>query len=256
MPQPLYAPRMRSVTLALLVLGLVPTGCSDASGGAAAKADAGADAEPVRDAAPDPDAGPSGPSFCATVPGQPFFCADFDDGAPVEQTFRTVSGAAKIDQQSLHVVADATDVFVEHDADPSPQWARIELSFALRIEAASADARAVLARIGQHQTDAECRVELEVQAAGLGLIGTGASRAPLTKTLANGTRARIGLVLDATGDGGNAKGMVTVDGQPAIAAPIELGCARLPGPPRVSLGRVSGAGSVDVRYDDVVFDGR
>ncbi len=259
MPQPEYHPRMRFarsvLALGAAVLSLaVASACSDAKDEAGGGGDARADSEAPADTGPSSDSGPTGPSFCETLPSAPFFCADFDDGAPADQVFRTVSGGAKVEQQELHVASDGADAFVEHDADPSPQWTRIELGFSLRIDAASSDARAVLARIGQHQTDTECRVELELQQGGMRLRGGGADAA-LTKKIATGTKARVVLAIDATGDGGSVKGSVTVDGQPAVAAPLDLGCARLPGPPRITLGRMNASGTADLRFDDVVFDG-
>lgn len=247
---------MLAAALSLAATGASAAACSDANEEASPKQHAQADAGPGDDAGAVPDGGPTGPSFCSTLAPAPFFCADFDDGAAPDQVFATVTGAVKVEQQALHVVSDGTDVFVEHDADPSPQWSRIELGFSLRLQATAKDTRAVVARIGQHQADDECRLELEVQQSEVRLTGTGATEAPLTKPLSPGAAARVVLTLDASGDAGAVKGMVTVDGQPAIAAPVTLACTSLPGPPRVSLGRVSGAGTLDLRIDDVVFDGR
>lgn len=260
MPQRQYHARMRFTQLAFasgaaaLSIGLA-SACSDAKDEVISKGDARADGDSLADVGSEQDSGPTGPSFCTTLPSEPFFCADFDDGAAADQVFATVSGAPKVEQQALHVVSTGSDAFVEHEADPSPQWTKVELSFSIRIDSLSGDARAVLARLGQHQTDTECRLELEVQPSGLSLIG-GPASAALTKKIATGTKARVVLTVDATSDAGNVKGMVTVDGQPAIAAPIDLGCPRLPGPPRISLGRVTGSGNADLRFDDVVFDGR
>lgn len=201
------------------------------------------------------DAGSSGPSFCESLDPAPFFCADFDDDPAPDTVFRTVSGAATVEDGSLRALSDGADVYVEHDHEPSPQWAVIELGFAVSVEALSSDARMTIARIGQHQTDTECRVELELEPDALTLRG-GGTTAPLTKKLALRTRTRIVLTMDATSDAGSVRATVTVDGQPAVGGPLDLGCARLPGPPRVSLGRIAGAGSGDLRFDDVVFDGR
>ncbi len=250
------APVVLAAAVSLASMGTSIGACSEAKDEARPKDHAQAEAGPGEDAGAVPEGGPSGPSFCSTLAPAPFFCADFDDGAAPDQVFAAVTGAVKVEDRALHVATDGADAFVEHDADPSPHWTRIELAFSLRVEQTAKDTRAVLARIGQHQADSECRLELEVQESGLRLTGTGVTEAPLTKTVAAGAAARVVLTLDASGDAGAVTGMATVDGQPAIAAPVTLGCASLPGPPRVSLGRVSGAGRVDLRFDDVVFDGR
>jgi hypothetical protein len=181
---------------------------------------------------------------------------DFDDGVSPSDLFTKVEGAT-VEENALRAQSDGTtDAWVEHETDPSPQWSVVELGFSLRVDDQSADARTIIARVGQHMTDTECRVELELTPTGISLKG-GAADAKLTKTVAKGKAARVVLSLEAGTDGGKLRGNVTVDGQPALAAPVELAaCAAFPGPPRVTLGRITGAGASDLRFDDVVFDGR
>ena len=239
-------------------MALFIAACSDsASTATKSTADGGA----TGDAAAG-DGGPSqdqdvGPTYCATLDPQPFLCVDFDDGAAPADVFTKSEGAgATVSEKGLRVQSDgATDAYVEHEADPSPQWSIVELGFSLRIDDQAADARTIIARIGQHMTDTECRVELELQPSGHTLKG-GTADAKLTKTITKGKAARVVLSQEAGTDGGKVRANVTVDGQPALAAPVELSCAAFPGPPRITLGRISGAGASDLRFDDVVFDGR
>lgn len=198
-----------------------------------------------------------GPTFCSTLEPTPFLCVDFDDEAAPGDVFTKTEGAgATVTEKGLRIESDGTaDAWVEHEADPSPQWTVVELGFSLRIDELAPDARMIVARIGQHTTDTECRVELELQPSGLTVKG-GTADAKLTKTIAKGAAARIVVSQEAATDGGKLRANVTVDGQPALAAPVELACAAFPGPPRVTLGRLNGAGASDLRFDDVVFDGR
>jgi hypothetical protein len=238
---------------ALAVSGSVLASCSDGSERAQARANDGgsaSDSDAARDVAP------RGPSYCATLPQAPFLCVDFDDGAAPAEVFTSASGASN-DNGSLRVVSDGVaGAFVLQEADPSPKWSTIDLGFVLRIDAVAADARAIIARIGQHQTDVECRVDLQLDPNGLSMRTSAGAAALVTKKLAKGASSRILLTLDASSTSGTVVGRITVDGQPAIATPLVLGCARLPGPPRVSLGRLDGAGNVELHFDDVVFDGR
>lgn len=197
-----------------------------------------------------------GPTYCSTLDPAPFLCVDFDDGAAPADVF-TKAEAATVEEKGLRTQSDGTtDSYVEHEADPSPQWSIVELGFSLRIDDQAGSARTIIARVGQHMTDSECRVELELTPSALTLKG-GAADAKLTKTIAKGKAARIVLSLEAGADGGKLRGNVKVDGQPALAAPVELAaCASFPGPPRMTLGRISGAGASDLHFDDVVFDGR
>ena len=215
---------------------------------------AGADAG-TNDGGGTQDGGPSGPSFCSTVDPAPLLCVDFDDGTAPADVFTKAEGGA-IEEKSFRAQSDgSTNAFVEHEADPTPQWSTVELGFSLRIDDQAADARTIIARVGQHMTDTECRAELELTPSGITLKG-GAADAKLTKSVAKGKAARIVLSQEAGKDGGKVTANVTVDGQPALAAPVELSCASFPGPPRVTLGRISGAAASDLRFDDVVFDGR
>lgn len=231
--------------------------CSSAKDEATARPDASADTggPAPGDGGGGEDAA-SGPSFCTTLSPAPFFCADFDDGAAPDAIFAEVSGAPKNEDQALRVATDGAEAFVAQKTDPSPPWAHIEVGFSLRFEALSNDARITIARIGQHDTDAECRVELELRPDALTLVSGGGDEAALTASPAKGSALRIVVSMDAAEDGGGVAGSVTVDGKAGTAAPLDLGCARLPGPPRVTLGRISGGGSADLRFDDVVFDGR
>lgn len=218
-------------------------------------ADGGIDDASATDGGPTQDQD-VGPTYCSTLDPAPFLCVDFDDGSAPADVFTRVEGAAVVEDKSFRAESDgANDVFVEHEADPSPHWSVVELAFSLRIDDQAADGRTVIARLGQHMTDTECRVELELQPSGLTLKG-GAADAKLTKTLSKGKAARIVLSQEAAPDGGRLRANVTVDGQPALAAPVELSCGAFPGPPRIALGRISGAGAADLRFDDVVFDGR
>ena len=197
----------------------------------------------------------TGPTYCSTLDPAPFLCVDFDDGAAPADVFTKVEGGA-VEEKAFRAQSDgSTDVYVEHEADPTPQWSVVELGFSLRIDDQASDARTTIARVGQHMTDSECRAELELTPSGITLRG-GAAEAKLTKTIAKGKAARIVLSQEAGKDGGKVTANVTIDGQPALAAPVELACAAFPGPPRMTLGRITGAGSSDLRFDDVVFDGR
>lgn len=197
----------------------------------------------------------TGPSFCSTLDPPPHLCVDFDDGVAPADVFTRVEGAT-VEDKALRVQSDGTnDAFVEQHADPSPQWSAVEVGFSIRIDDQAADARTTIARIGQHATDTECRVELELTPSGITLKG-GTADLKLTKTIAKGEAARIVLSQHAAEDGGKVTASVTVDGQPAVAGPVELACAAFPGPPRMTLGRITGAGASDLRFDDIVFDGR
>lgn len=243
---------MRSTLLTLILLAA----CSDSSSGAGTKpgGDGGAPDGGAIDGGSN-DSGESGPSYCTTLDPPPFLCVDFDD-APNPSDVFTKSEGVTVTEKGLRAQSDGTtEAWVEHEADPSPQWTTVELGFSLRIDDQAADARTVIARIGQHMTDSECRVELELEPIGLTLKG-GATDAKLTKSIAKGKAARVVLSLESGTDGGGLKANVTVDGQSAVAAPVTLACASFPGPPRVTLGRISGAGASDLRFDDVVFDGR
>lgn len=242
---------LRAWTVAFLLAA-----CSDSSSSSTKKpaTDGGADGAAPTDAGTTQDQ-EVGPTYCSTLDPAPHFCADFDDGAAPGDLFTKVEGA-KVEEKSLRVQSDgSTDGYVEHEADPTPQWSTIELGFSLRIDDQAADGRTIVARIGQHMTDTECRAELELQPSGLTLKG-GAADTKLTKTVAKGKAARIVLSQKGGADGGKVTANVTVDGQPALAAPVELSCTAFPGPPRVTLGKLGGAGAVDLRFDDVVFDGR
>lgn len=197
----------------------------------------------------------TGPSYCATLDPPPFFCVDFDDGTAPSDVFTRVEGATVEDKGLRAESSGTTEAWVEHRADPSPQWSVVELGFSVRIDDQAADARTIIARVGQHMTDTECPVELELAPSGLTLKG-GAADAKLTKTVAKGKTARIVVSQQAGTDGGKVTANVTVDGLSALPAPVELQCAAFTGPPRVMLGRISGAGASDLRFDDVVFDGR
>jgi hypothetical protein len=231
--------------------------CSDSSSGTTTKppSDAGAADAAATDGGATEDQA-VGPTYCSTLDPPPFFCVDFDEAAAPSDLFTKAEGTT-VEEKGLRAQTDGTtDAYVEQHADPSPQWSVVELGFSLRIDDQAADARTIIARVGQHMTDSECAVGLELTPAGLTLLG-GAADAKLTKSVAKGKPARIVLSLEAGADGGKLRGNVTVDGQPALAAPVELAsCAAFPGPPRVMLGRISGAGSSDLRFDDVVFDGR
>jgi hypothetical protein len=239
------------------VVALLLAACSDSSSPATKPgSDGGTD-----DATAPPDGGTTqdqdvGPTYCSTLDPAPFLCVDFDDGAAPADVFTKAEGTPKVEEKGLRVQSDgATDVYVEHEADPSPQWSVIELGFSLRIDDLATDARTVIARIGQHMTDSECRVELELTPSGITLKG-GAADAKLTKTVAKGKAARIVVTQQGAPDGGKITANVKVDGQAALAAPVELACSTFPGPPRITLGRITGAGTSDLRFDDVVFDGR
>lgn len=197
----------------------------------------------------------AGPSYCATLDPPPFLCVDFDDGAAPADVFTRVEGAAVEDKALRAQSNGTTESWVEHQTDPAPQWSVVKLGFSVRVDDQAADARTIIAHVGQHMTDSECPVELELTPSGLTLKG-GAADAKLTKTVAKGKAARIVITQQAGTDGGKITASVTVDGQPALAAPVELACTAFPGPPRVVLGRISGAGASDLRFDDVVFDGR
>lgn len=238
-------------------MALMLAACSDSS---ATTTKPASDGGPGNDAGPSDggggqDGGPSGPSFCTTIDPPPFLCVDFDDGAPPADVFTNAEGGA-VEEKAFRAQSDgATNAFVEHETDPSPQWSVVELGFSLRIDDQAADARTTIARIGQHMTDSECRAELELTPSGITLKG-GTADAKLTKSIAKGKAARIVLSQEAGKDGGKVTANVTVDGAPALAAPVELACAAFPGPPRITLGRITGAGASDLRFDDVVFDGR
>lgn len=238
------------------ILLFLLVGCSDSS--ATTTKPAANDAGPGDAAATDGGAtgdGTTGPGYCSTLDPAPFLCVDFDDGSAPGDVFTKAVGAT-VEEESLRTVSDGTsDAYVEQEADPTPQWTTVELGFALRIDDLAADARTVIARIGQHMTDSECRLELELQPSGITLKG-GAADVKLTKTIAKGKAARVVLTMEAGTDGGKVRGNVTVDGQPAIASPVDLACVAFPGPPRVTLGRITGAGASDLRFDDIVFDGR
>jgi hypothetical protein len=232
--------------------------CSDSSGTTTKPPSDGG----TEEASTTPDGGTTqdqdvGPTYCSTLDPAPFLCVDFDDGAAPGDVFTKTEGAGvTVAEKGLRIESDGTtDAYVEHQTDPSPQWSVVELGFSLRIDDLATDARTTIARIGQHMTDTECRVELELTPSGITMKG-GTADAKLTKTVAKGKAARIVLSQQAAADGGKVTANVTVDGQSALAAPVELACAAFPGPPRVTLGRITGAGAADLRFDDVVFDGR
>jgi hypothetical protein len=185
----------------------------------------------------------------------PFFCVDFEDGATPDKRFTRAFGATNEDG-ALRVTDTEDGAYVAQEADPVPHWTVIQLGFTVRPVTLPTDGRLVIARIGQHQTDLECRLDLELNGDVAALGGSGATSATLTWKPRVSETARIVLALEEQTDGGMLRGTVTVDGKQATSAPVMLGCARLPGPPRVLLGRINASGATDLRYDDIVMDGR
>src|SRR5688500_10137264 len=71
----------------------------------------------------------TGPTYCSTLDPAPFLCVDFDDGAAPSDVFTRAEGAGvTVEEKALRTQSDgASDAWVEHHADPSPQWSAVEL---------------------------------------------------------------------------------------------------------------------------------